>query len=62
MIKEEMLLQFNSLTGEVPESICKLNKENNLYNLWTDCASIFPSLYCSCCSICCDGIDNCGKV
>lgn len=58
---EEMLLQFNSLAGEVPESICDL-KENKLYNLWTDCASIVPPLYCSCCSICCDGYDNCGKV
>lgn len=58
---EEILLQFNELEGSVADAICDL-KEKKLYNFWADCASSEPPLYCSCCTVCCNGLESCASM
>jgi len=66
-IPESVYLNFNDLSGNVPETICPLrntkNKDNGgggLQDLWADCGS-WP-LTCKCCTVCCDVLSDCEEV
>jgi len=52
------VLQFNFLTGSVPESICDLRDEGKLRVLFSDCGGADPEIECkfpTCCNRCFEG-------
>lgn len=54
----EFVLQFNFLTGSVPESICDLRDEGKLRVLFSDCGGADPEIECkfpTCCNRCFEG-------
>lgn len=55
----ELLLQFNFLTGSMPDSICALRQDaGNLDDLFADCGGLNPEIFCEysvCCNRCFEG-------
>lgn len=54
----ELLLQFNFLSGSMPTSICSLRTAGTLEDLFSDCGGSSPEVDCdfpSCCNRCFEG-------
>lgn len=54
-------MQFNFLTGSMPESVCDLRKDGNLVVLFSDCGGLDPEIECEfsqCCNRCFEGGDT----
>lgn len=52
------VLQFNFLTGSMPESICDLRQKRELRVLFSDCGGLDPEIECEfpeCCNRCYEG-------
>jgi hypothetical protein len=52
------VLQFNFLTGSMPESICDLREDSELRVLFSDCGGLDPEIECEfpkCCNRCYEG-------
>jgi Leucine-rich repeat (LRR) protein len=55
---QELTLQYNSLTGAVPEPLCALRADDGLARLFTDCGGDEPEVDClfpTCCNRCFEG-------
>jgi hypothetical protein len=52
----ELRLEFNELTGTVPQEVCDLN----LVDLVTDCGGDPPEIVCTCCTFCVPADDTVG--